>query len=152
MRPSRTSKNMARPLGVRGHQKSSNLVASYKLAGEMFVETADESTTMLALDIDPRVLRITPQPFTVRLDLGQMFSTRSEAVRAEPRAPLRTVGSAAVDERIYTPDFSVVLTNPVPLAVESKSSLEIDKIAAALTRRERVLNDLGYRLLTPTEN
>ena len=138
---------MARPLGVRGHQKRSNLVASYKMGGEMFVESANESTTMLMLDVDPRVLSITPQAFTVRLDLEQKFPTRVEALRAEPRPSLRSVGRMATDERIYTPDFGVGLTSPVPLVVESKFSIEIEKITSALARRERVLNNLGYRYL-----
>ena len=147
MRPPRTAKDMARPLGVRGHQKRSNLVASYKMGREMFVESANEITTMLALDVDPRVLSITPQPFTVRLDIGQKFSTRAEAVRAEPRPLLGKLDQTAVEERIYTADFGVALSSPVPLVVESKSSVEIERIPAELARRERVLNTLGYRYL-----
>lgn len=54
----RTSKDMVRPLGVRGHQKRSHQIASYKNGGEMFVETINESTTAIAADIDSRSRRI----------------------------------------------------------------------------------------------
>ena len=143
----RASKDMARPLGVRGHQKRSNLVASYKMKGEMFVESFDESTTMLALDIDPRTRSITPQPFTVRLDLGRIFSTRTEASQAGTRHRVQPKDTAIVQEQIYTPDFLVELTSPTPLVVESKSALEVAKIAGALSRRGQILNSLGYQYL-----
>lgn len=143
----RTSKDMARPLGVRGHQKRSNLVASYKMNGEMFVESFDESTTMLALDIDPRTRSITSQPFTLRLDLEKIFSTRTEAIKSEPKLINHGVVSTPVQEQIYTPDFLVTLTSPTPLVVEAKSAWEVDKIAIALTRRGQILNSLGYRYL-----
>ena len=139
---------MARPLGVRGHQKRSFLVACSKANGEIFVESLDEATTMLALDIDPRVRSITPQPFTVRLDLEESFSTRSEAIRATP-APQRVVavnGQPSL-ELIYTPDFVVELATPVRLVVESKSTREIENIGDALARRGRILNSLGFRYL-----
>jgi hypothetical protein len=142
-----TSSAMARPLGVRGHQKRSYLVASYKTQGEMFVETGDEHATMLALDIDPRTRHIVPQPFTLRLDLQKVFPTRREAVKAEPRVRLKAVSDVPVEERVYTPDFLVTLTSPTPLVVESKSSIEIAMITAALARRGLVLNNLGYRYL-----
>lgn len=147
----RTSKDMARPLGVRGHQKRSNLVASYKMNGAMFVESANESTTMLALDIDPRTRSIISQPFTVRLDLERVFATKEEASRAEPRQRIKKGTDGSVDqERIYTPDFLVALTDPVPLVIESKSTLEVERIPHLLARRERILNNLGYRYLVVT--
>jgi hypothetical protein len=147
MKSENSGPEMARPLGVRGHQKRSYLVASYKAKGEMFVESGDEHTTMLALDIDPRVLDIVPQPFTVRLDLQKVFATRSEAVKAEPRVPIKVVSGKPIEERVYTPDFLVQRTTPTQLLVESKSSIEIAKIAAALERRRLVLNNLGYHYL-----
>ena len=143
----RPSKNMARPLGVRGHQKRSNHVASHKAGGAAFVESADESSTMLALEIDPRVVSITAQPFTVRLDLAKVFSTRSEAVRAEPRERLSPVDGEAQLERIYTPDFRAELTAGQPWILESKSATEVQKIAPILARRGNVLNELGFHYL-----
>lgn len=138
---------MARPLGVRGHQKRSFLVASHKANGEMFVETGNEHTTMLALDVDPRTCGIIPQPFTVRLDLQKVYPTKSEALKAEPKARITLVAGEAMEEKVYTPDFLVTLTHPTPLVVEAKSSTEIAKISVALARRGLVLNNLGYRYL-----
>lgn len=138
---------MARPLGVRGHQKRSFLVASHKANGEMFVETGNEHTTMLALDVDPRTCGIVPQPFTVRLDLQKVYPTKSEALKAEPKARIKLVAGETGEERVYTPDFMVTLTHPTPLVVEAKSSTEIATISVALARRGLVLNNLGYRYL-----
>lgn len=138
---------MARPLGVRGHQRPSYLVASHKANCEMYVESGHEHTTMLALDVDPRTRDIVSQPFTVRLDLQEVFPTRSEALKAKPSVLIKAISGEPTEERVYTPDFLVTLVHPTPLVVESKSSVEIAKISAALARRERVLNHLGYRFL-----
>jgi hypothetical protein len=147
MKSEKESPKMARPLGVRGHQKRSYLVASYKAKCQMFVESGDEHTTMLSMDIDPRTRSIVPQPFTVRLDLEKVFSTKSEALQAEPKLTLKTANGEPREERVYTPDFLVKLTKPTPLIVESKSSIEIAKITEALERRRLVLNRLGFNYL-----
>jgi hypothetical protein len=102
---------------------------------------------MLALDIDPRTRSITPQPFTVRLDLEKVFSKRTDAVKAAPRARLQRVEGELPLERIYTPDFLVELVSGVPLVVEAKSAAEVQRIGTALARRGSVLNALGFRYL-----
>jgi hypothetical protein len=128
----RQSKGTARQLGVGGHQKRRHLVASSKADGDTFVESSDEGSTMLALEVDPRVVGIDPQPFTVRLDLSRVFATRSEAVKAEPRARRAPVGVEAPQERIYTPDFLVELTTAQAWVVELKSPTEVQNIAPGL--------------------
>lgn len=142
-----TYEKMARPLGVRGQQKRSFLVASFKAKREMFVESLHEHTTMLALDIDPRVINITPQPFSVRLDIEKIFPTKGEALRYSGRSELNEVSTISKQERIYTPDFAVQLLHPTPLIVESKCNEEISRIGAALERRGQILRNLGYRFL-----
>jgi hypothetical protein len=141
---------MARPLGVRGHQKNTHLISSMK--GEKYkpVESLNEGTTLLALDIDPRTCSITPQPFTVRLDLEKVFKTKAEALKAKKNNRLKAIDEDHL-EKVYTPDFLVELTSPVPLVVESKSATSIEKIRAQLERRKRVLNDLGYRFLVVSD-
>jgi hypothetical protein len=142
----KTSKDIARPLGVRGHQNRSHLSASHA-GGEMFVESANERNTMLALDLDPRTLEIVAQPFTVRLDLPKVYATKQEAIKAEPRSRIKLVDGQPHEERVYTPDFFVEIAHRTPLVVESKSNRNIEDIAGALERRARVLNALGYRYL-----
>jgi hypothetical protein len=73
---------------------------SVDLDTSTFVESAEESTTMLALEVDPRVVGIDPQPFTVRLDLSRVFATRSEAARDEPRARPAPVDAEAPQESV----------------------------------------------------
>lgn len=143
---------MARPLGVRGHQKSSNLVASPKAGGAVFVESPDESTTLLALEVDPRVVSIATQPFTVRLDTCQLYPTKAEAASAEPRPRRASRTEDPALERVYTPDFHVVLATQQEWAVESKSALEVQNLAQALARRGAVINDLGFHYLVVASN
>ena len=140
----RQSKGSTRPLGVRGHRRRSHLDASSKADGDAFVESANESTTMLALEVDPRVVSIDPQPFTVRLGLSRVFATRLEAVGDEPRARPAPVDADAPQERIYTPGFLVELTTAQAWVVEPKSATEVQNIAPALTCRSQVLNGLDF--------
>lgn len=144
----KTYEKMARPLGVKGHQKQSYLSACTKADGAAAVESSNERTTLLAMDVDPRVKAISTQPFTVRLDLQREFSSRSEALKAKPRAPLQPVNGSELKERVYTPDFVVSLVgDPVKVAVESKDTDEIAKIQTQLAVRGMVLKNIGYYYL-----
>lgn len=141
---------MARPLGVRGHQKSTHLISSIKGEKYMPVESLHEGTTLIALDLDPRVRHITPQPFTVRLDLERVFKTKEEAQKAKGKNRLQEIDGQRL-EKMYTPDFLVEMTTPVGLVVESKFKAEIKKIEVQLEHRKRVLNSLGYNFLVVTD-
>lgn len=122
-------------------------MAGQKVGGAVFVETEDEIVTMLCLEVDPRVMSATPQPFTVRLDIEQVFATRSQAVRAAPRQRLEAVYGDTPLERIYTPDFVAQLVTGEPWVIESKATPAVSKAAAALPRRSGVLNRLGFHFL-----
>jgi len=141
---------MARPLGVRGHQKSSHPTPSITMRTELFVETSLERQALLALDVDPRTTYIAPQPFTVRLDIPAVFKDRKSALRADPpRAAAYAAGGGL--ELIYTPDFEVKDRGQVPLVVEVKQKAELDALAAILERRAAILKRLGYRFLVVTD-
>lgn len=148
----RPSKGIARPLGVRGHQKPSYVIASHKAGGAVFVEVPAESTTLLALEVDPRVVSISTQPFTVRLDSGQLYPTRAEALSAEPRSQRSSRTDDPPQERIYTPDFHALLATQQEWAVESKSAREVQNLAAVLARRGAVINELGFHFLVVASN
>lgn len=144
---------MARPLGVRGHQKETHLISGNKVTKYCPVDGPNEGNHLLALDLDPRTVLITPQPFTVRLDIKQKFRTKAEAQRAEPRIRWTSVDGHKPLERVYTPDFQVDCTTPVPLVIEAKSQREIERIKALLVRREEVMNHLGFHyLVVPNED
>lgn len=150
---SRISSKMARPLGVRGHQKRSHLIGGQKVGGAAFVETTGEVVTLLCLEVDPRVKSVATQPFTLRLDIEQVFTTRSEAVRAEPRQRPAPVNGEVPLERIYTPDFAAELVSGEPWVIESKSTQEVSRAAAELLRRSGVLHRLGFHfLVVPSED
>lgn len=141
---------MARPLGVRGHQKSSTPTPSVTMGRGLFVETPLERSALLALDVDPRTTHIAPQPFTVRLDIPAVFSDRSAAMRAAP--PLKDAYETAGGlELIYTPDFEVMDGGQVPLVVEVKQSNELKALEGVLKRRGVILGTLGYRFLVVSD-
>lgn len=144
---------MARPLGVRGHQKETHLISGNKVSKYCPVDGPNEGNHLLALDVDPRTVFIIPQPFTVRLDIRQKFQTRAEALRAEPRIRLTPVDEKNPLEKVYTPDFQVDCANPVNLIYEAKSQREIHQIKPQIDRRREVLNFLGFHyLVVPNED
>lgn len=137
---------MARPLGVRGYQKRSYTIGTYKMNDALSVETSNEGPTAIALDIDPRTVALYAQPLTFRLDLERVFDTKAEARKAEPRIKSGSVSESGL-ECCYTPDFLVHLGEPVDLIVESKDDKEIEKLTDVLERRKQILSSLGYRYL-----
>ena len=140
---------MARPLGVRGHQKRSLLVASVTMGRELRVESELERCTALALDVHPGVSQLAPQPFTARLDLEQLFPTKKAALLAYPPIDPEE-GLDGQPERLYTPDFAA-LAGLSQYAVESKHSSRLEGLAEPLSFRRSVLDRLGYRFITVTE-
>ena len=130
----------ARRLGVRGHQKRSMLIASHKAGGAIFVESMNEATILLALDVDPRIRTIAAQPFTLRMDLEKLFATRTEAFQHAPRAR----DEEPSFEVIYTPDFLVKLASPTPLVIEAKSKKAMSSLDDTIRHRTSVLESLGY--------
>ncbi|MEY8688724.1 MAG: Tn7 transposase TnsA N-terminal domain-containing protein [Leptothrix sp. (in: b-proteobacteria)] len=142
---------MARPLGVRGHQREAHTVGSVTMGRDLHLETAAEALIALALDIDPRVVSIRPQPFTVRLDLMQVFATRTEAMAAKPAVARRSQRASEDEVHVYTPDFLVGSDQPIGLVIESKPRAELDRIQTEIAQIRQALCDLGYRFVCVTE-
>ncbi len=151
MRVTPPKPDMARALAKRGHDKPGFVVASITMNQELRVETVLERKTLIALDVDPRVKYVAPQPFSVRLDIPAIFPTRREALAAQ--APVRRYGDPDDGlECVYTPDFLVEEAHPVGLLVESKVLKKSDRMEEALGRRRSVLERLGYRLIHVSEH
>lgn len=144
----RPAVTMARPLGVRGHQKRSIPTPCLTMGKEIFVEGPWERLVLLALDVDPRTTYIAAQPFTVRLDIPAAFKDKSMALAADP--PLAMAYAQALNlELVYTPDFEVKDGGQVPLAVEVKDERNV--VAPVFDRRRAILKRLGYRFLAVTD-
>ncbi|MBA2960515.1 MULTISPECIES: hypothetical protein [Ramlibacter] len=121
MRLDQYAREMARPLGLRGDQRRTEMVASITMGHELRVESPLEASTARALDIDPSVKVIKPQPLTIRLDLLKVFPTKKAALAAYPAVPPREDREDPDDVYVYTPDFSVSGTLGTKVLIECKT-------------------------------
>ncbi|WP_122688414.1 hypothetical protein, partial [Pseudomonas viridiflava] len=96
---------------------------------DLRVESALERDVGILLDIDPRVIELTGQPFTIELQSNEVLSSRAD-YRAR----------AGVKARFYTPDFLCRLDDGTALAIDAKHSSFIEKFDS---RRESIT--LGLR-------
>lgn len=153
MRLDKFAREMARALGQRGHQKRSLLVPSFKMGRELRVESPLEALTVHALDIHPWVKSIHPQPFTLRLDLLQVFATKSQALAAAPRVPPKADREQPDDVYVYTPDFLVPTTRHPELVLESKTMKQLALLPAGTVEQWRsALAAVGYRFAVVTDD
>ena len=147
LRSTRKAPLMARNLGKK-HRKTKKLrVPSVTMGVGLYVESNLERTTLLALDIDPRVNHISSQPVTIRLDIPRAFPTQSEAKKAYP--PVNTVGSK--DSLIYTPDFCAGCHLPSQLLIEVKYQADLSGMATDIERLRRIIPRVGYRFVVVTD-
>jgi hypothetical protein len=151
MRLDDLARQMARPLGLRGHQRRVELVPSITMGHEIRVESTLEASTAVALDIDPNVDAYWAQPFTIRLDLLQVFATRKEALDASPRVPPRSERAEPDDVYIYTPDFQVKGSAGGVVVVECKPQGDLERMDAQLRQWRSALSAVGYPLVCVTD-
>lgn len=90
------------------------LVSSRKANGIVAVESALEKTVVQLADLDPRVVELKPQPFTLDIFSGERFLTPVE--QKEARAKRKGAGRLS----LYTPDFMLRLSNGEVLILEVK--------------------------------
>ncbi len=103
------------------------------------VESRLERLIALALDVDPRVIAIASQPFSVRLDKEKIFTT--QALAREGIAEMHP------DERkglIYTPDLRVELTGGQDVIIECKPKNQAELLETEFERVRAVLGRMGY--------
>jgi hypothetical protein len=150
MRLDHFAREMARPLGLRGHQRRTELVASITMGYELRVESPYEASTAVALDIDPRVVKLRSQPFTIRLDLLRVFPTREAALAADPPVPPRAERSDPDDVYVYTPDLEATGSSGAEVAVECKSEDAFRSVEGKVNQWRTALQALGYPLLCIT--
>lgn len=144
MRLDQFARQMARPLGLRGHQKRTELVPSITMGHELRVESPFEALTVRALDIDPRVTVIRPQPFTLRLDLLEVFPTKKEALAAYPPVPRRSEREDPDDVYVYTPDLLTTAT-AIEVVLECKTAHELARFPETTIEQWRAaMAAVGY--------
>jgi hypothetical protein len=151
MRLDEFAREMARPLGLKGQQRRTELVPSITMGHELRVESSVEALAAVALDIDPRVTSIEPQPFSIRLDLLEIFPTKKAAQEARPKVPARADRKDPEQDCIYTPDFRVGCGG-TSFVIECKLAHEEERIAAKLEQWRSGLSAFGYSLLCVTDD
>lgn len=137
---------LARNIGRRGHQLPSLLMPCATTGQLLRVESRLERLIALALDVDPRVVGIASQPFSIRIDTAEVFATQ-ELARI-------SVGELPNEQRkgmIYTPDFWVELVGGAQLIVECKPTKIALQMCDAFERIRSVLEGMGLRYLVITD-
>lgn len=112
-----------------------------KANGIIALESPLEKTVAQFADIDPRVIAVKAQPFTVDVVSGHIHHSRQELLQARQ---LRNVADVSIRE--YTPDFAFTMRNGHTAAIEVKDERFIGnksywkKIAQVKT----ILRQRGY--------
>jgi hypothetical protein len=119
------------------------IVKSVKsIGGEVRVESALERDVAVMLDVDPRVVEISAQPFTLELNTNELLLSRQH-YRVRP----------GIKPRFYTPDFLCRLDDGALVAVDAKHStfipeFEIKKINVEAALRH---HGIGFKVIPDTE-
>lgn len=123
--------------------KELHLTSSSKAEEQFAVESDAERLVALALDVDPRVQRFQPQPFTVDLIDGRLLHSDEAVSEARKRHRHR------IGRKFYTPDFAVYRADWPRGALEVKlEGFEGDaEYEGALATASGILEASGWRFL-----
>lgn len=88
--------------------RACHVLHSAKSEGLISMESFEEYKRALLLEIDPRVVRYSEQPWTLEVNSGDIRPTRED------------FKPATADLRFYTPDFTVLLADGRVLIIEVK--------------------------------
>lgn len=112
--PSYVVEQGARVLGrISGRQAA--FYACSKAGGIIALESPGERTVAQLASIDPRVVSISVQPFTLDIASGRFYETRAELEAARRERQIVAAG-----QRDYTPDFGFLLSDSRRIAIEVK--------------------------------
>lgn len=132
----------ARRIHQRGKMQKASFLGGRKVSGMIQTESRLEASAVFVAELDPRVVQLSPQPFTIDLSTGQLWERKSdllERYRGNRHRP-----------KVYTPDFKLRLTSGATLLLETKhTGLLIDNPDAQLL--PDVLARLGLPLLIATD-
>lgn len=90
--------------------RACHVLHSAKSEGLISMESFEEYKRALLLEIDPRVVRYSEQPWTLEVNSGDIRPTRDD------------FKPATADLRFYTPDFTVLLADGRVLIIEVKKA------------------------------
>lgn len=84
--------------------------------GDLRLESGLERDVSLMLDLDPRIIEITSQPFTLELQSNKLLSSRQHHVKRPGIKP-----------RFYTPDFLCKFDDGSLIAIDAKHSKFVEE-------------------------
>ena len=119
MKPDPRAEKPARRIQKRGKIQKAHRLSGRKVRGVVVVETALEATAALGAELDPRVIRWRPQPFTVDLFSGETAATKD--------ALLARFRDSREKPRPYTPDHLFCMRDVGDIIVECKHTHWIRK-------------------------
>ena len=129
--------------------KPSLLYSSVKAGGILAVESPAEKTVAQLADLDPRVIRLKGQPFTIDVLTGAIYRCRNSLLLGRAA---RLKGEVKIRE--YTPDFLIETITGRAVVVEVKLDgfLGDEAYYEKLDKARRILQLNGYELLVIVRN
>jgi hypothetical protein len=141
MRVDKQAAPVARPIHKRGQMKKAHNISVKKSPGIIKLETRLETSAAISLTLDPRVKSFRPQPMTIEMGTGRVFSTKDQLHRS--------FEGLGYKPRPYTPDFEVTLETGT-VFIETKHSRLIEKSPEVL-EYPSILKSYGLRLFVVDE-
>ena len=133
----------ARRIHKRGKMQKASFLGGRKLNGMVQTESRLEASAIFAALMDPRVIRIWPQPVTFDLNTGEFAAKKEELVEKHRGTDYRP--------RLYTPDFRLLLKNNVAVFLEIKHSRLLERTPEVAEVTELLAN-LGFPLIIISED
>lgn len=137
----------ARNVHKRGYQKKVSLVTGRKFNGAIACESMLEASLVALAELDPRVVGIRSQPFTLGLVSGRVYPNR-DAANDEPAQP--RIEDAPRQRRLYTPDFELTLRDRSKVIIEVRHSALLKRSGDASTL-PAMLSALGHTIRIVTD-
>lgn len=132
----------ARRIHKRGKMQKASFLGGRKLSGLVQTESRLEASAIFMAMMDPRVIRILPQPVTFDLNTGEVAAKKEELVDKYRGTGYRP--------RLYTPDFRLLLRKRASVFVETKHSRLLER-TPEVSDLSQLLADLGFRLIIISE-
>lgn len=120
---------------------------SQKAGGFIPLESPTEKTVAQLADLDPRIVRLQAQPFTLDVLTGTIYETREELLLGR-----QTREKNDVKVREYTPDFLLITLDGRRIVVEVKAEQfpGPEEYQLKLAQAKKILDANGYEFILVT--
>lgn len=133
--------NTARRIHERGKVQKASFLGGRKVNGLIQTESRLEASAVFMAELDPRVAKLSPQPFTIDLGTGRVWRSKAELMEAYRGKRLRP--------KVYTPDFRILLASGRQVLLETKHTRFL--LRSSASELPGLLAQMGLRLIIATE-